>query len=142
MSARRLERFSASVLFAALAALCWPAVALALGPWLGAAWAFRLYAAGCALAYLLRFGRPRLRALARRPLRAAAVELALATLGLALARAAGGDGLTGSALAVWAFGLVESAWFLGGAAPAPDEPAPDPFDEALRRARSVLEGEP
>lgn len=142
MSARRLELFSASVLFAALAALCWPAVALALGPWLGVAWAFRLYAAGCALLYLLRFGRPRLAAFGRTPLRAAAIELALATLGVALAHAVGGPGLTGSALAIWAFGLAESAWFLAAAAPAPDEPATDPFDEALRRARSVLEGEP
>ena len=36
MSARRLEAFTASVLFAAFAALCWPALALLLAPWLGA----------------------------------------------------------------------------------------------------------
>jgi hypothetical protein len=142
MIARRLEGFAASLLFAAVAALSWPAVLLALGPWLGSRHALFLHLGACAALYLARFGRARLRAARRRPLRGLAVEVALATLALALARAVGGPGPIGTALAIWAFGLAESAWFLVGRGVSAEEPALDPFEEALRRARAVLDGEP
>lgn len=140
MRSRRLEAFAASLSFAALAALAWPAVALAVGPWIGVPRAFALHLAVCGALYLARLGRARLSAIRRRPLRALAIEACLALLGLALARAVGGPGLVGGALSLWAFGLVESAWFLGGGRAGPRHPAPDPFDEALRRAREVLDG--
>lgn len=138
MSAR-LEDFAASLRFAALAALAWPAVGLGLGPWLGTSRAFALHLAACGALYLLRFGRARLAALHRRPLSAAAVELILATLALALARAVGGPGLTGTALGLWAFGLVESAWFLAAPRSGRDDLPLDPFEEALRRAHADLD---
>jgi len=138
MSARNLEGFAASLRFAALAALAWPAVGLGFGPWLGIPRAFALHLAVCGALYLLRFGRARLAALRRRPLRAVAVELALGTLALALARAVGGPGLTGAALSLWAFGLVESAWFLADRSGRDDVPI-DPFEEALRRAHADLD---
>lgn len=137
-----LQGFAASLRFAALAALSWPAVALALGPWIGVPRTLSLHLTLCGALYLARFGSARLRAIERRPLCGLAVEVALALLGLTLARAAGGPGLVGTALAIWAFGLVESAWFLGRRMKATSEPAADPFEEALRGARAVLDGEP
>lgn len=141
MRTRRLEAFAASLCFAALAALAWPAVALAVGPWIGAPRALALHLVLCGGLYLARFGRARLLAIQRRPLRALVIEASLALLGLALARAVGGPGLVGTALSLWAFGLVESAWFLAGARDDPSPSAVDPFEEALRRARALLDGE-
>jgi hypothetical protein len=142
MRASRVSSFGASLVFAALAALAWPVVATGLVPWLGADRALRLHVAACAALYVLRFGAPRLRALRRAPARALALELVLAAAGLALARLAFAPSLAGTALAIWAFGLVQSAWPLLGEVRAAEVPGLDPFDEARRRAEALLDEEP
>ena len=81
------------------------------------------------------------RALRRAPGRALALELALGAAGLALARLAFAPSLAGTVLAIWAFGLVQSAWPLLGEGRAAELPGLDPFDEARRRAEALLDEE-
>jgi hypothetical protein len=132
--------FGSSVLYAAVAAAAWPAVAVLLGPALGMRSALVLHLLVSGGIWVLRFAPPRLRAVERKPLRGAVRELALAAAAVLLARAAFAPTLAGTALAIWAFGLVESAGFLLGLGEERDDPErPDPFEEAVRRARSALE---
>ncbi|HVH06990.1 MAG TPA: hypothetical protein VNE71_13420 [Myxococcota bacterium] len=139
MSARH-EGFGSSLVFAALAAGAWPAVAVVLGPALGLRSALVLHILVSGGVWLLRYGPARLRAAERKPLRGVVRELAIALAAYGLARAAFAPTLAGTALAIWAFGLVESAGcLLAGAAGADDTDRPDPFEEAMRRARAALE---
>lgn len=73
--------------------------------------------------------------------RAVALEVALLGGGLVLARWLGAPGLVGTALALWSFFLVQSAFFLvGGIRVAVPHPAGgDRFDAARRRALALLE---
>jgi len=138
----RAPGFGASLRSSALAALAWPLTAAVLAPWLGESPALRLHVAACAFPYALRFGPARLAALRRAPARALSVELALGAAGLGLARLVFDPSLAGTALAIWAFGLAQSAWLLlGGANPA-EPPDLDPFDEARRRSEALLDEEP
>jgi hypothetical protein len=137
----RRADFAASLRFAALAALAWPAVACVLAPLVGARGALALHAAACAGLYAARFGRARLARLRSRPARALLYEALLAAAGAALARAVFSPTLAGTALAIWAFGLVQSGGCLLHA-PGPAAPAGDPFELATRRARALLEEEP
>lgn len=80
-----------------------------------------------------------------RPLRALALEVALAGGGLALARFLATGGLAGAALALWGFFVVQSGFFLaGGVRPRRAQPEGDPFDEARARLLVLLgeEGAP
>ncbi len=133
--------FGSCLRFAALAALLWPAVAAGLGPLLGAPRALALHAALCAALALARFGPARLAAFRARPGRALAVEALLAAAALGLARSLYEPSLLGTALAIWAFGLVQSARCLVATG---DGPAPphDAYLEASRRAQALLEEEP
>ena len=133
--------FAASLRFAALSALAWPAVAAALGPPLGVRRALALHLSLCAALYLLRFGRARLEALRERPARALAVEALLLGGAVALARALFAPTLLGTSLAIWGFGLAQSARCLVSAGGA-TLPARDAFEEASRRAQALLEEEP
>jgi hypothetical protein len=140
MSGRFAGSFGSSVRFAAFAAFAWPAVAVVLGPAVGLRSALVLHLVVSGGVWLLRFAPARLRALERHPLRGAFAEVAIAVAAFALARAAFAPTLAGTALAIWAFGLVESAGFLLRPDDAhEDRDRPDPFDEAVRRARSALE---
>jgi hypothetical protein len=132
--------FARSLRFAALAALSWPALAAALGPVLGVRRALALHVALCAVLYLLRFGRARLEALRAQPARALVVEALLAVAATALARGLYVPTLLGTSLALWGFGLVQSARCL---VPAGEAAAPprDAFEEASRRAQALLEEE-
>jgi hypothetical protein len=79
----------------------------------------------------------------RRTGRAIAVEIALVGGGLALARFVAAPGALGTALALWSFFLVQSAWFLiGGAAERTSGAVADRFEEARRRALALLEADP
>lgn len=78
-----------------------------------------------------------------RPARALASEVALLGGGLLLARFLGaGRGTLDVALAIWAFGLVQSLFFLlGGVSPRRDEAGSiDPFEVARRRLEELLLG--
>jgi hypothetical protein len=142
MRAPRAPGFGAGLGFAALAALGWPVVAWLLAPSLGEGAALRLHVAACAFLFALHFGPARLAALRAAPGRACAVELGLAAAGLALARLAFEPSLAGTALAIWAFGLAESARPLFGAGRAPEAPGLDPFEEARRRTEALLDEGP
>jgi len=142
MKAPRSPGFGAGLGFAFLAALGWPVVAGVLAPWLERGGALRLHVAACAFLFALHFGPARLAALRRAPGRALAVELGLGAAGLALARLAFEPSLAGTALAIWGFGLVQSAWPLLGESPAAEPPGLDPFDEARRRLEALLDEEP
>lgn len=79
----------------------------------------------------------------RRIGRGIAVEIALVGGGLALARFVAATGALGTALALWSFFLVQSAWFLiGGAAERAPAGVADRFEEARRRALALLEADP
>ncbi len=73
--------------------------------------------------------------------RALAVEAVLLGGGLALARFLAAPTLLGAALAIWGFGLVQSAFFaIGGVRERSAESAgPDRFERARRRAAELLE---
>jgi hypothetical protein len=143
MKAPRAPGFGAGLGFAFLAALAWPLVSACLAPWLGAGGALRLHVAACAFLFALHFGPSRIAALRAAPGRALALELALGASAFALARLAGGPSVAETALAIWAFALVESAWPLFGAAAGPAAPTGlDPFDEARRRVEALLDEEP
>jgi hypothetical protein len=133
--------FASSLLWAALAAAAWPAVAVVLGPVLGLRSALVLHLLVSGTLWLVRFGPARLRALERKPLRGAVRELAVVLAAYGLARAAFAPTLAGTALAIWAFGLVLGAGFLlaGGGNDRDETDRPDPFEEAMRRARAALE---
>ena len=75
------------------------------------------------------------------PARAVVLEVALVLGGLWFARLVGGGTLAGTALAIWAFFLMQSLFFLvARTAPASRSTADvDPFDEACRRALVLLE---
>lgn len=75
------------------------------------------------------------------PVRAIAREVCLIGGGLVFARFLAAATPASTALALWGFLLVQSLFFLSGAAatrPAPQS-AVDPFDEAYRRAVALLE---
>lgn len=78
------------------------------------------------------------------PLRAIALECALAGGGLALAALVAGPGPLGAALGLWTFGLVQGGYFLvGGSRRRPgDADRRDPFDAAHARLQRLLEEEP
>jgi hypothetical protein len=80
----------------------------------------------------------------RRPARAVVVEALLLIGGLLLALHAGGPSLVGVVVAVWAFLLVQSCFFLvqGAAARTAFDAAPDPFEAAHARALALLDGDP
>lgn len=77
-----------------------------------------------------------------RPARAALLEGLLGLCALGMAGALYGPSSIGLALAVWGYLLVQSAWFLvpGARRAAAGDPAADPFEEAERRLRGLLEG--
>ena len=78
----------------------------------------------------------------RRGARAIAVEILLLGGGLALARFLSGPGVLGSALAIWGFFLVQSAFFvIGGLRSHDPAVALDRFESARRRALALLEDE-
>jgi hypothetical protein len=76
-----------------------------------------------------------------RPARTAAIELVLLCGGLLFARFLAGPSTLSIALALWAFFLVQSLYFLIGPPKerARDTMRIDPFDEAHRRAIALLE---
>lgn len=77
----------------------------------------------------------------RSGLRTLCLEMALLLGGLVAARTAFSPDPLGSAAALWAYFLVQSLFFLLSD-PAPLPPAPakgDPFEEALRRANTLLD---
>ena len=76
------------------------------------------------------------------PARAVVVEAVLVFGGLLAARALAGPTLLGAGLAIWAFFLVQSLFFLIGGVRErpPDEPPIDPFERARKRALAVMEG--
>lgn len=77
-----------------------------------------------------------------RPARAALIESLLGLAALGMAGFLYGPSSIGLALAVWGYLLVQSAWFLvpGARRRAGPQPALDPFEEAERRVRVLLEG--
>ncbi len=76
-----------------------------------------------------------------RPARAVALESALAGGGLAFAGVLAAPTLLGAALAIWAFFLVQSLFFVAGGVEArgSDEPHVDPFERARKRALALME---
>jgi hypothetical protein len=76
-----------------------------------------------------------------RPAHAVAIELVLLCGGLIFAGWLASPSMLSIALALWAFFLVQSLFFLIAAAKrrAPDSVQMDPFDEAHRRAIALLE---
>jgi hypothetical protein len=79
-----------------------------------------------------------------RPARAVALEAGLLLGGLSLARSVASPGLLGTAIGIWAFGLVQSAYFLVGGVRERSERAGDvdPFELAHTRALRLMEDEP
>ncbi len=79
-----------------------------------------------------------------RPARAVALEAVLLLGGLALARSVASPGLLGTALGIWAFGLVQSAYFLAGGVRERSEQVGDvdPFELARTRALRLMQDEP
>jgi hypothetical protein len=142
MKAPRAPGFGVGLGFALVAALAWPLASACLTPWLGPGGALRLHVAACAFLFALHFGPARITALRAAPGRALAVELALGGAAFALARLAFDPSVAGTALAIWAFALVESAWPLFGAGGPAAAPGTDPFDEARRRVEALLDEEP
>jgi hypothetical protein len=73
--------------------------------------------------------------------RAVAIEGVLLVGGLVFARFLAGGTVTGIAMALWGFLLVQSCFFLLGGVRVrfPDPHRGDPFDEAVARATDVLE---
>jgi hypothetical protein len=75
-----------------------------------------------------------------RRLRALAIEAALAGVGLAFAGRVAGGGLLALCLAVWAYFLIQSAYFLfGGSGADPDRAPRDPFEQARARLERLLQ---
>lgn len=74
--------------------------------------------------------------------RAAVVELGTLGLGLALARALAGPSPMAVALAIWAFFVAQSLYFLapGLRRRHRDVDSIDPFDLAVRRAEALMDG--
>ena len=72
--------------------------------------------------------------------RAIAAELVLGGAGLLFARALAGSTLLSLAVALWAYLLVHSFFFLiGGVRPRTPDAQPDPFEAAYRRAVGLLD---
>jgi hypothetical protein len=137
----RRADFAAGLRFAALAALAWPAAACLLAPLLGARGALALHGAVCAALFAARFGGARVERVRARPARALLQEAFLAAAAAGLAFAVFAPTLARTALAIWAFGLVQSGGCLLPAAE-PAAPAGDSFETASRRARALLEEAP
>ncbi len=76
-----------------------------------------------------------------RPARTLVIEGGLVLGGLLVARALAGPTLLGAGLAIWAFFLVQSLFFLAGGVRerAPEEPRIDPFERARKRALALME---
>ncbi len=77
----------------------------------------------------------------RRPARALLIEGALLFGGLLFARALAGPTLLSASLAIWAFFLVQSLFFLAGGLRERqgEEPRIDPFERARKRALALME---
>jgi hypothetical protein len=76
-----------------------------------------------------------------RPARAVAIEAALGIAGLVLASGCAAPGLAGTALAIWAFFLVQSLYpLLGGVTRRSDPAGADPFEVARGRLEEWLRG--
>jgi hypothetical protein len=73
--------------------------------------------------------------------RATLAEVVLVGGGLLFARFLAGPSALSIGLAVWGFFLVQSAFFLIGGTRERSPAERDPFDDALRRATAVLDGE-
>ena len=76
-----------------------------------------------------------------RPARAVVLEAALVLGGLLFARALAGPSLLSAGLAIWAFFLVQSLFFLAGGVREreAEEPRVDPFERARERALALME---
>lgn len=76
--------------------------------------------------------------------RAVVVEGALLVGGLLFATWVGGPSLHGVVVAVWAYLLVQSCFFLvpGARVPSSSAGAPDPFEAAHARVLALLDGDP
>ncbi len=76
-----------------------------------------------------------------KPARTVVLEAALILGGLLFARALAGPTLLSAGLAVWAFFLVQSLFFLAGGVREreSDEPRIDPFERARKRALALME---
>ncbi len=77
-----------------------------------------------------------------KPARTLLLEGVLIFGGLLFARALAGPTLLGASLAIWAFFLVQSLFFLAGGVRerASTEPRIDPFERARKRALALMEG--
>ncbi len=76
-----------------------------------------------------------------KPARTLVIEAGLIVGGLLFARMFAGSTLLGAALAIWAFFLVQSLFFLAGGVRErePEEPRVDPFERARKRALALME---
>ncbi len=76
-----------------------------------------------------------------RPARTVVLEAALTFGGLLFARVLAGPTLLSAGLAIWAFFLVQSLFFLAGGVRErePEEPRIDPFERARKRALALME---
>ncbi len=76
-----------------------------------------------------------------KPARTAVLEAALIFGGLLFARTLTGPNLLSTGLAIWAFFLAQSLFFLAGGVRErePDEPRIDPFERARKRALALME---
>lgn len=144
-----------SATFAAYALLCACAFPLAIAPNLraafgacvasaalsAAAWLVSPAPSASLLAAALIVALTRMLCYRAQPARALALELALLVLSLGAARLFGGHGPFGLALGMWAYFLVQSAYFLF-LRPEPRNAEPtqlDAFDEAHHRALALIE---
>jgi hypothetical protein len=75
------------------------------------------------------------------PGRAALAEVVLVGGGLLFARFLAGPSAFAIGLAVWGFFLVQSAFFLIGGTRERSRAERDPFDDALRQAAAILDGD-